>query len=361
MENKISVRQVCFILIAYNAATKLVMYPTYAAYSCGNALLFPAIFNIILQTAIIWAIAFISSKTDKTFYQLISLSLGEVAAKIIYALFALWFLVSAVLPLSEQQLFVHGVFYETIPSILVFLPFYMFCIYAGSKKFANVGRCADICFLLFAAACALLFIMSISECRFDLLLPVLKGGVNDVAKTSLASITRFSDSAILLMFLGHYKYAKGDAAKITLSYALGGVITLLFMAIFYTIYGPLSAAQPYAIAKIGIFFSAINLLGRIDLFAVYILDIVILFALVINVQMCTYCLKKVFNRDICWVYSLCVNAILIAVCFIFNNNFVGVSNFTYGYLWIAAIIFCYALPLSCFLMRKRYEKVKRKL
>jgi hypothetical protein len=353
MENKISVRQVCFILIAYNVATKLVMYPTYAAYSCGNALLFPALFNIILQTAIIWFIAYISSKTDKTFFELLSQSLGKVTAKIIYALFALWFLVSGILPLSEQQLFVHGVFYETIPSILVFLPFYIFSIYAGSKKFTSLGRCADLCLPIFFVAIILLFIMSISECRFDLLLPILKGQKLSVAKTALYSITRFSDSGIMLMFMGHYKYTKGDCTKITLSYALGGLITLLFMAMFYAIYGQLSAAQPYAIAKMGIFFSAINLLGRIDLFAVYILDIVMLFALVLNVQMCTYCLEKVFNRDIYWAYSLGVNVILIVICFVFNNNFVGVSDFTYGWLWIAGIIFCYIAPLSCLFFRRK--------
>jgi hypothetical protein len=353
MENKLQTRQICFILIAYNAATKLIMYPTYAAYSCGNALIFPSLFNIILQTAVIWFISFVCSKTQKTFYQILSTALGKWAAKVIYSLFALYFVVSAILPLSEQQLFVHGVFYETIPSILVFLPFYIFAIYAGSKKFANVGRCADICMPIFALSLTLIFIMSIAECRFDALLPVLKGQTKSVALTSLSNITRFSDSAFLLLFMGNFKYKKGDCAKITISYALGGIIILLFMAMFYAIYGPLSAAQPYAIAKMGLFFSAINLLGRVDLFAIYALDIVMLFAYVLNIQAASYCLKKVIGSDIYPIYSLIINAILLAVCFIFNNNFVGVSNFTYNYFWPIAIIFAYVLPLFCLFVRKK--------
>jgi hypothetical protein len=249
---------------------------------------------------------------------------------------------------------VHGVFYETIPSILVFLPFYIFAIYAGSKKFANVGRCADVCMPIFALSLALIFIMSIGECRFDALLPVLKGQVGKVASCSLFSITRFSDSAFLLLFLGNFKYKKGDCAKITLSYALGGAVVILFLAMFYAIYGPLSAAQPYAIAKMGLFFSAINLLGRVDLFAIYSLNIVMLFAYALNIQAAAYCLKKVIGLDIYPIYSLIINVILIAVCFIFNNNFVGVSNFTYNYFWAVAIIFAYALPLSCIFMRRKF-------
>jgi hypothetical protein len=354
MENKLKTRQVCFILIAYNVATKLIMYPTFAAYSCGNALIFPPLFNIILQTAIIWLISFLSSKTQKTFYELLSDSLGKIAAKVVYAFFALYFVVSAILPLSEQQLFVHGVFYETIPSILVFLPFYIFAIYAGSKKFANVGRCADVCMPIFALSLTLIFIMSIGECRFDALLPILKGQTKSVFQTSLSSITRFSDSAFLLLFLGNYKYNKGDCAKITLSYAFGGIIILLFMTMFYAIYGPLAAAQPYAIAKMGLFFSAINLLGRVDLFAIYALDIVMLFAYVLNIQAAAYCLKKIIGADIYPIYSIIINVVLLAVCFIFNNNFMGVSNFTYNYFWAFAVIFAYLLPLSCVLLRRKF-------
>jgi hypothetical protein len=154
------------------------------------------------------------------------------------------------------------------------------------------------------------------------------------------------------MFMGHYKYRRGDSAKITLSYAAGGAVVLLFMAMFYAIYGELSPEQPYAIGKISIFFTAINLVGKIDLLAAYAFDIVLLFALVLNVQMCTYCLGVAFNRGVNWLYSLAINGVLIALCFVLNNNFVALNQFMHKWMWIAALLFAYALPLCGWLLKR---------
>ncbi len=46
MKESISVRQICFILLAYSAATKLLLYPAHAAAAVGNALIFSALFNL---------------------------------------------------------------------------------------------------------------------------------------------------------------------------------------------------------------------------------------------------------------------------------------------------------------------------
>jgi hypothetical protein len=195
--------------------------------------------------------------------------------------------------------------------------------------------------------------MSISECRWDLLLPVLTQPAGDVAGASTFSIFRFSDSAFLLMFMGHYRYRRGDSAKITLSYAAGGLIVIIFMAMFYAIYGELAPEQPYVIGKISIFFTAINLIGKIDLIAVYAFDIVLLFALVLNVQMCAYCLSYVCKSGALWAYSLAINAVLIACCFIFNNNFVALNKIMYQWLWIATLLFAYVAPLSAWLLKRK--------
>jgi spore germination protein KB len=353
MKNAINVRQICFILIAYSASLKLLLYPTQMSYICGNALLFPAIVNIVLQTAAIWGVCYLSSKANCTFFELIERRCGGVIARIIYALFALFFIVNAIIPMTEQQLFVHAVFYDTIPSILVFLPFFFFSIYAGAKTFKNAGRVADIAFPIFLITLGCIFIMSINECQFSALLPILKVPFKDVANGSIASIFRFSDSAFLIMFTGNFSYKKGDAAKITLSYLLGSAILLLFMAMFYAVFAQLSPTQAFAIEKIPIFFTAINLVGKIDLFALYALDLVMLFALVLNVQMGCYCLTKVFNCDLSWAYSLGVNAILIALSLIFNNHFFALNQFFCRWMWIATLLFAYVLPLGGWLLLRR--------
>ena len=71
MKESISVRQICFILLAYSAATKLLLYPAHAAAAVGNALIFSALFNLALQTVIIWSVAYMSSRTQLSFFEML--------------------------------------------------------------------------------------------------------------------------------------------------------------------------------------------------------------------------------------------------------------------------------------------------
>ncbi|MDE6001062.1 MAG: hypothetical protein K2G96_01880, partial [Clostridia bacterium] len=121
---KISVRQICFIMLAYTAASRLLLYPTNLSMLCGRDLLFPALIDFGVQAVIVWAIAYLCSRTDKTFFGLIEGTLGNITARIVYGLFALFFIVCTIIPLFEQKLYVHAIFYDTVPSLLVFLPFF---------------------------------------------------------------------------------------------------------------------------------------------------------------------------------------------------------------------------------------------
>lgn len=353
MSEKISVRQICFILIAYNAANKLLLYPTVAASAIGNALIFSALFNLVLQTVIIWSVSFLSSRTDKTFFQILESNLGNVAARVIYALFALYFILSAIIPVSEQQLLVHDSFYDTMPSLSVFLPFFVLSIYAGVKSFTNVGRCADMMLPVFVVTVLSFLIMSVGEADYANLMPVFKQPVAQVAKFSLSSVFRFSESAFLIMFMGCYKYKKGDAAKLTVSYAAGGLLVIAFMATFYSLYGALTPTRSFAISNISVFFPVIGFVGRIDLFLVYVFDLVALFAAILNVQMCVHCLCYTFNKKLRITYSLCANAVLIAVTFIFNNNYTVLQKAAGDWFWIPALLFAYLIPVLAWALRRK--------
>lgn len=353
MKDTLTARQVCFIMIAYNAATKLLLYPSAAASAVGNALIFSALFNLVLQTVIIWSIAYLCSRTDKTFFKLLEDTFGRVAARIIFAFFALYFLFSAIVPMNEQELLVHDSFYDTMPSLLIFLPFFIFSVYAGVKSFTNVGRCADMCFPLFVITAASFLVMSVGEAEFNELLPVMHQPIAKVAGFSLSSVFRFSDSAFLLMFMGRFRYKKGDAAKITLSYVLGGLIVIALMAAFYSLYGALTPTRSFLISNISMFFPVINFIGRVDLFIVYIFDIVALFAIVLNVQMCVHCLCETFNREWRILYSACANFVLIVIAFLLKNNYTVLQKIAGEWFWIPALIFAYIIPLLCWVLRRK--------
>ena len=353
---KISVRQICFIMLAYTVVSKLLMYPTNLSLLCGRDLLFPALINFAVQGAIVWALAYLCSRTDKTFFQLIEGTLGNITARIVYGLFALFFMVCTIIPIFEQKLYVHAIFYDTVPSLLVFLPFFFLAIYAASKGFENIGRCADICLPIFLVTMVFILGMSVLEVKWDSILPVLKTPAKSIFGGSAASLFRFAEPCYLLMFMGHFKYKKGDAAKITLSYIGGAVIVLFFLFVFYGVYGNISASRPFAISKISVFFPAIEMLGRIDLVALYALEVVMLFALVLNIQLAVHCVEKCTGYNNKAILSLAVNAVLLIILVTCDHYFSGIYNLFSKWMWIVFIVFANAVPLLAWTMRRRERR-----
>ena len=343
-------------MLAYTVVSRLLIYPSKLSEVCGNDLLFPVLIDFAVQTAVVWAVCFLCSKTDKTFFELLENTFGNIVARIIYGLFALYFVLITVFPMMEQKLYVGQIFYDTVPSLIVFLPFFAFSVYAGCKEFNNIGRCADISLPIFAITFGIMMFMAFSGMNLTNLLPVLKRPATKIFEGALSSFFRFAEPSFLLMFMGHFKYRKGDAAKITLSYAGGGLIVILFVAVFYSIYGVISPSRDLAISRVAIFFPAISLIGRVDLIALYFLEVAMLFALVINIQFAVHCLKECTGVRLGSVWSVAVNVILLVLVIVLDSLFSGVVEFYSKWVWIITAIFSLLLPLLAWTLRRRERK-----
>lgn len=332
------------MMCVFNASVKLMLYPTTMAAACGNALWVPVVIDTAVQTFLVWATAYLCSRTNKTLFNIIEEAWGRAAARAVYALFALFFALSAIVPMTEQQAMVHEVFYDTIPSLLIFMPFFFFSVYAGSKGLTNAGRTAEICLPVFIVTAGLLVLAGILESDLSALLPLFSHSPAQLASGCAQGFFRFSESAVMLMFVGNFTYKRGDALKISLSCAVGGLIVAAVCVVFYAVYSDLAVVQYFAITRISIFFSAISLIGRTDLVAVYALDIAMLFAIVLYIQMAVYALSKVFGRDWHPAFSLAVNALLFTLTIILNNKFALVQRLGSLYLGGAAVVFAAVMP-----------------
>ncbi len=360
-KTELCTRQVCFIMFAYSAAGKLLMMPAMLSYYCGNDLVFPALFAFALQTAAVWAAAYFSSKTDKTLFALAKDAFGGAFSAALQWLFALFFCAAALLPMLEQKLFVQSIFYETIPSLVTFLPFFVFSVYAGSKGVRNSGRVADLAVPVFACCVAALAVMSAGECDLSWLLPVLKTPAPRIFRGVRSSLYNFADGAVMLMFAGRFACKKGDCAKITASYAAAGVGVMLFLALFYGIYSSLAPDRYFAVSQTALFFGPLSLVGRLDLLAVYGVEACMLFALVLYVQLAVACIcgalskEQTLGRNVrpaAAVSSLAINAVLLALVVAFNDAYLVVQEFYGRFLWAAFVAFSFALPLISPLLLK---------
>ncbi len=352
---KISCRQICFIMLIYTAVSKFIIYPTYLSYYTGRDLLFSALINFAVQGVIVWSVSYLCSRTDKTFFGLLKDTFGNIFARIIFGLFALFFLLATINPLFEQKLYVHDIFYDTVPSLMIFLPVFFFLVYASAKPFLNIGRCADICLPLFLLSMLLILVMSLHEVKFDNFLPVFTQP-KKIFSSSLASVFRFIEPAYLLMFMGRFRYKKGDAAKITISYIGGAVFVLVVLAAFYGIYGDVAPTRHFAISKISLFFPAIDLVGRIDLLALYVLEITMLFALVLNIQLAIECIAQCTGYENRAVLSVAVNAVFFLILIFCDNKYNAISTLFSKWMWIVFLIFANLVPLASWFLRKKNEE-----
>ena len=221
-------------MCVFNAAAKLMIYPTAMAAMCGNVLWLPVLADCLLQSLVVWLVCMLAARTDRTFFELLSCAFGRPAARVVYVAFALYFALSAFVPMTEQQTMVHEVFYDTIPSLLTFLPFFFFSAYAGSRGLTNAGRTAEICLPVCAVTVIILVVMGLPECDLSALLPV-SAPIKSVVGGCVGGFFRFNEGAVMLLLMGHFRYKRGDAMKITLSCALGGAIVAAVCAVFYAI------------------------------------------------------------------------------------------------------------------------------
>lgn len=349
----IKVRQICIIMFIYTVVTRLLLYPTMLGEYSSRDLLFAALPDFLIQGIVIWSVSYLCSRTEKTLPELVKDTVGVVGSRIVFGFFAAFFLLATIIPLFEQKLYVHAIFYDTVPSLAVFLPIFFFSVYAGTRNFKNIGRCADICLPIFIISMILIIAMSLSEVDFSNLLPIAKTPARDIFSGSLKTAYRFTEPAYLLMFVGRFRYKRGDAAKITLSYVAGGLLVLFFLAVFYGIYGDLTPSRQFAISKVSLYFSAIDIVGRIDLLVLYMLEIVMLFALVLNVQFAVYCLVECTGWKNVEVLSLCVNGALAAILVFCDHLFNSMQTVFSDYMWAVFIVFTVLAPLLAWVLDRR--------
>ena len=358
--NKISTRQLCFFLAAIAPVGKIVLMPTNLIYFSKNNLLFPAAMNFLLQAAVIFLVLLIA-KNDKSFYQLIADKLGNVTAKIILTVFALFFFFASLMPLLEQKIFVQSSFYDTLPSILSFSSFFVFSAYLCSKPLSSFGRAWDILAPLSIAAFFGIIFFSVGSADFGALAPALQSGAGQIFRGFAYNMGWFLDSAILLSFLGKIDYKKGLPWKGLLSYLAGAAAVLLFLAIFYGIFQGIAINQEFAFTKTSKYFSGIDTLGRIDFLFIYSLALVMAFYAIMPMQAGIDFLQQAYGsrekRFLPAILSIAVNAVLLVLTLLFDFRYISLNNLINGTLFWIFPIFCLLLPALAllFMIRRRRE------
>ena len=165
-------RQLCFFAAFLIPVSKFLSAPAALAFFAKGDLLVPALTHYLLQAAILAVILFLASRTDKSFFDLLSDTFGVLTARIVYILYSLYFIFFMLLPILNVERFVYSAFFDTAPYLFAFTPFFFLSGFICTKNLKSFGRCADIAFPLFIVSFVGLMVLSVGEADFTNILPM---------------------------------------------------------------------------------------------------------------------------------------------------------------------------------------------
>ncbi len=316
----IHARQIAFICAFLLPVSKFLEVPSLLAKYAKGDLLIPAFMHLLLQGLLLLALLYVCAQSKQTLAERLQFSLGKWAI-FFYAVFTVFFLFAALLPILDLEKFVYAAFFDTAPTTFSFGAFFIVCAYVCTKKINAIGRSGDLCLFLFLLPFLALLFMAIPSADFSNLLPFFGTSFRQNTLAFSYSAPHFSDTVLLLPLLFHLRYQKGDSKKIMAGYGVGAAFTLLFLAVFYAVFGTLAPREHYAFSKIAQYFPALKVVGRIDLIFIYLLSVVLIFYTCLPVQYATNLLSATFHTEKRTLLSAILNISLFLFALFFNRHY----------------------------------------
>lgn len=355
---QLKLRQICLIFIAFVPTTKVLLMPASIAFASKNDLWISTLINVLLDMAVIAAVLYVCKKNDNvTFFEILKLNFGNVAAKIIIFIYALYFLMKMYVPLMEQKLFLEKTLYESAPRSFFFLPFFVISFYSCLKGIRSIGRCADIMFWFTVPAIVMILLLAFPNSDFSALLPIGFNNTKNILKGISSSMLWFGQGIYMLFFMGKFKYEKRSFLKVLLSYFITGLVVVFFMMVFYATFSSIADRQHFALLKISRYSLVLSSIGRFDFLAIFLLITSTIYALTIPILYSVECLSDTFNFKKKIVPALIINGLLILSLLFTDKYFSLIMNFIQKYLLIPFVLFAYVFPI-CVMFLKKGEKTK---
>ena len=359
---KLKIKQICFIFLAFVPTTKVLLMPAAVSSVSGNDAYLTVLLNSLIDFCVIAAVLYACKKNDSmTFFELIEERLGKVGARVIAALYALYFLFKMYAPLMEQKTFLEVSLYESTPRSFFFLPFFAISVFSCVKGIKAMGRCAEVMLLFTIPAFIMIFALSLGNADFGALLPIAYKNTADIFGGLKKSMLWFGQGIYMIFFMGNFRYEKGASLKILLSYAASALVIVFFTMLFYATFADISLRQHYAVLKIARYSLILSSMGRFDFLAIFLLITSTVYALTLPVLFGTECLIKTVGFKKRLIPSLIINGILICAMIFTDRYFNLIMNVIVQYLSIPFAIFAYIFPaiISLTMIKKSKGKTKK--
>lgn len=351
----ICTRQLAFFVAFFLPVGKLLELPSLLAHYAGSDLLIAAFLGTVAEFLAFLFLVLFCKRTGETPLSFVKLRLGKLACGILVGIYTLFLLLFSALPILDLERFSHAAFSDTAPSFFVFTPFFFFSAFVCTKGLKGLGRSADLTPVLFLLPTLALLIMSVGQADFSRLLPVMEKPITVSLKAALKTAPYFSAGALLLPVCCGYRYEEGAEAKLLPAFGAGSALFLIFLAVFFSVFGTLGEKEHYALMKTAQFFPALRYVGRIDLLMVYLVTVVLFFYTALPLQLSVDGIRMLLPIKTEFLPSAIINLAAFVFVLICNKRTAALQRFFLERLSPLFLFFSLALPILLFLFSLKKE------
>lgn len=346
MSHQLRLRQVCLFFVAFTPVLRFFTLPSILAGSAAEDMWLCSILSVAVDFLTLIPLIILFKKTDKDFYTLLKERFGDALAKTVYVLYAAFFVIKSLMPIAEQKDYIELTLYNTFPSLLNFAPLFGIIFYFAIKHLRVIGRAADLIWLPTIIGFVVLFGLSVSSIDFGAVLPIGARKAVSIVSGSLKSLNWFGDGAYLLFFVGNFKWEKRGALKICLSFAVSGILTVLFSFAFYGIFKSIAFRQNFALTEMSKYSNVVDTLGRFDYIGIFLILLSSFFSVSLPVFFATHAICVAFGVKRKYIPSLIITTFIFALVCIFGEYVYSLRILVTEKLPVMFLIFGNIIPAA---------------
>lgn len=346
--------QLCMLFLAIVTVTKLVSMPSFLTMGADRSLWISAMICFSLDLILFSITSLACKRYNCTFFEALKNTFGNKTAKVIMAIFALFFFIKALYPLLEEKYFIENTFYEEITTSFIFYPFFGLLFYLCFKGIKCLERTSFL--LCFFAVCGtvLTFFLTYKESRLVRLLPLFQQSPKAIITTSINNLSFCGEGIYLLFFMGRTEPNKNLTFPLILTLLVGYIAVIGLMVNFYGIFGSVSMSKIFSLSQMSHYSLIISNIGRLDSLACFLIDFVRLFAISLPLMLCVECTRYIFGEKI--KPTLIASAVFVLLSIIFVSTFNEKVFYTFSLFnrWFKYFLlpFNFILPFFVFTLKK---------
>ncbi len=341
-------RQMFMIMALLFPLSRMILFPSSLAFVAGTSGIVSVAICMAFELCVVIAVVVVWKNTNLSYFDLISKAISPAVSKIVAVLYVLLFFAKLTMLLSSQKLMMFNVLYENVSQYLLFLPVVALLGYAGCKNSNSLARVFELSAGFVFIAFVGIMVLSAQSVNVANFFPPNFDGV---LQGSYAYAIYFGDFTFFLMFFSQTRKDYSEF-KILLSWVVNFAITMLFIFVFFGVFGKLAVGGTYATSNLSKYAVAFSQIGRYDFLFILIVGFgFIVLSLAIHHAMLS-CGEFICGKR--WVWSIAGAVALFVSVYFVSDNFEKSMRFVSSFISPFAIIMQFVLPiLSPLLLLKK--------